>query len=89
MPIKDNFLLKEIAGDYVIIPISNQNLDTTKIFNINETGAFIFKALKDNKTPLEIKDLMKKEYEATDRELLNDINEFINLLKKKGIYYEN
>ena len=89
MPIKDNFILKEIAGEYVIIPISNKNLDTTKLFNVNETGAFIFKKLKENKTVEEIKDLMKKEYDAEDEELINDINYFIDLLKKKGIYNEN
>ena len=86
MPISNNFMLKAVAGEYMIIPTSNNNVNFSKIFNINETGAFIFNNLKDGKNRNEILELLKKEYNAKEDVLAADLDEFINELKKRGIY---
>ncbi|MCR5112422.1 MAG: PqqD family protein [Acholeplasmatales bacterium] len=86
MPISKNFIFKAVAGEYMIIPLSGGTVDMTKSFNINETGAFIYKGLDQGKTAEEIAEDMAKEYDAPKDELLKDINEFIAILKKKGIY---
>ena len=89
MPIKNNFILKEVGKDYMIIPVSSGNMEVTKVFNINETGAFIYKMLKDNKDVNEIAISLTKEYEGLDlNEALSDIDEFVLKLKEKGIYYD-
>ena len=79
-------MLKKVAGEYMIIPTGNNNVNFSKIFNINETGAFIFEKLKDGKTKEEVLELMSKEYNASKDVLKNDIEEFIDELKKRGIY---
>ena len=85
MKINNNFMLKKVAGEYMIIPTGNNNVNFSKIFNINETGAFIFENLKAGKNEEEVLELMKKEYNASEETLKNDIEEFINELKKRGI----
>ncbi len=79
-------MLKKVAGEYMIIPTGNNNVNFSKIFNINETGAFIFEKLKDGKNKEEVLELMSKEYNASKDVLKNDIEEFIDELKKRGIY---
>lgn len=86
MPISKDFIFKAVAGEYMIIPLSGGAVDMTKSFNINETGAFIYKGLANNETVEEIAENMAKEYDAPKDELLKDINEFVAILKKKGIY---
>jgi len=86
MPINNNFMLKKIGDEYMIIPTSNTNVNFSKIFNINETGAFIFNNLKNNKSKEEIINLMKSEYNAPIDTLSKDYDEFILELKKRGIY---
>ncbi len=86
MKINNNFMLKKVAGEYMIIPTGNNNVNFSKIFNINETGAFIFEKLKDGKNKEDILELMSKEYNASKDILKNDIEEFIDELKKRGIY---
>ena len=86
MKINNNFMLKKVAGEYMIIPTGNNNVNFSKIFNINETGAFIFEKLKDGKNKEEVLELMSKEYNASKDVLKNDIEEFIDELKKRGIY---
>ena len=84
--LNNNFMLKKVGNEYMIIPTSNKNVNVSKIFNTNETGAFIFNNLKDNKSIDEILSLLKKEYNAPIDVLKNDLDEFILELKKRGIY---
>lgn len=84
--LNENFILKKIGNEYMIIPTNNKNVNVSKIFNTNETGAFIFNNLKENKSLDEILDLLKKEYNATEEILKKDLYEFIEELKKRGIY---
>ncbi|MCR5350278.1 MAG: PqqD family protein [Acholeplasmatales bacterium] len=87
MPINNNFILKEIQGDYMILPISDESVEATVIFNTNETGAYIFKKLKEGLSIDELIDEMIKEYEGLTYDVCRaDVNEFIDILKKKGIY---
>lgn len=80
-----NYMLKVIGDEYMIIPISNTDVNFSKIFNTNEVGAFIFNNLKDHNVD-EVLELLKKEYNAPADVLKNDLYEFVNELKKRGIY---
>ena len=84
--LNNNFMLKKVGNEYMIIPTSNKNVNISKIFNTNETGDFIFNNLKDNKSIDEILSLLKKEYNAPIDVLKKDLDEFILELKKRGIY---
>ncbi len=84
--LNNNFMLKKVADEYMIIPTSDKNVNFSRIFNTNETGAFIFNNLKDNKSIEEILELLIKEYNAPKEVLEKDLYEFIDELKKRGIY---
>ena len=47
MPLKDNFIFKEVAKEYMMVPLLNGNVNMSKVINLNETGAFIIKKLKE------------------------------------------
>ena len=87
MSINPNFILKEVGNDYMIIPLNNSGVDATKIFNTNETGAYIFKKLKEGLTTEELINMMLVDFENVQYEdIKNDVLEFIEALKNKGIY---
>lgn len=88
MPIKNDYMLKNVGNEYMIIPTSNTNVNFSKIFNINETAAFIFKNLQEERSKEEILELMSVEYDAPKEVLSADIDEFIKELKKRGIYHD-
>ena len=86
MPLKDNFIFKEVQEEYMIVPLFNGNVNMSKVFNLNETGGFIVKKLKEKDDIEYVVDEMFKEYDA-DKELLrSDIKAFIEELKKRGFY---
>ena len=47
MPIKKNFIYKELNDEYMLIPVEGDSVSMSKVFNLNEVGATIYKALKE------------------------------------------
>lgn len=86
MGISKNFILKKVCNEAMIIPLVDGGMDMTKVFNINEIGVIIYEGFAKNKAICEIKNDIISEYSVDEETVLNDINEFIEALKKKGIY---
>ncbi len=86
MKIKDGFLLKEVAGNYVVVPVGNVSFNG--MLSLNETGFMIWKMLE---TECEESDIVKKflsEYDVSEEKAKEDISAFIQKLKAAGILDE-
>ena len=46
MRVQDEFVLREIAGDYVIIPTGKTVLKFNGLITVNEVGAFLWNMLQ-------------------------------------------
>lgn len=80
MKIADGYMLKEIAGNFVVIPIGQNIVDYKSMLHLNETGAFIWKQIDEGSDYTKIVDALMKEYEATEEErtiITSDLDEFI------------
>ncbi|MDE7095539.1 MAG: PqqD family protein [Anaeroplasmataceae bacterium] len=88
MPINQNYILKHVGKEYMIIPLSDGGVDFSKVYNVSSTGAFIYEQLKENKTVDQIAAKMMEEYEVSYEVVHPDILEFIDELKKRGIYHD-
>lgn len=88
MKIKEGLLLKEIAGNYIIVPVSGSLVDLNAMINVNETGAFIFKALENETTKEKIVESLTQEYEVDKTTAENDTEDFLNLLRKNSMLDE-
>ena len=42
MKIKNDFIVKEISGSTVVIPVGNRVADFNGMLKLNETGVFLF-----------------------------------------------
>ena len=86
MKIKEGFILKEIADTFVVVPVGENMVDFSLMITINETGAFLWNCLLEDKTRDELADALMSEYEgATREEMLEDIDGFVALLKENNI----
>lgn len=85
MKIKEEFVLREIAGDYIVIPTGKAVLEFNGLISVNEVGASIWKLLQKETDFEEIVRAVLGEYE-TDRETAEkDIRGFLDDLDKNGI----
>lgn len=88
MGMSNKFILKSIGKEHMIISISSGNMDCSNIFNINETGAYIYNQLKAGSTKEEIVNSMLLLYDANKEDLSKDVDDFIQQLIVRGIYEE-
>ena len=86
MKIKEGFIIREIAGSFVVVPVGQNLVDFSSMITLNETGAFLWNCLTEDTTEEILCQKLLSEYEGIEKdEALSDINEFINILKEKNI----
>ena len=85
MRIEKEFVLREIAGDYIIIPTGKTALEFNGLITVNEVGVSLWKMLQQDVT---VEDLVKgilDEYDVEESVAREDIQEFLDILVKGGI----
>lgn len=85
MKIKDGFLLREVAGNYIVIAVGEDSENFNNIITINELGAFIWNRINEGKGIEEIADDITGEYSVEREVAVNDINDFVNQLAEVNV----
>lgn len=87
MKLKDGLILREVAGQYVIVPTSKRVKEVTSIVYISSSGAFLWDYMKDHE--FEREDLVKlilEEYTGvTEEQAGKDIDKFLKTLSDNNI----
>ena len=84
MKVKENFLLRQVAGSWLVMPIGQEMLDFNGMLTLNETGAFLWQKLQEGATIEELATALTLEYKVSLEEALADVKEFCDLLISKG-----
>lgn len=82
MKIDKEFILREIAGDYVIIPTGTTTLEFNGLITVNELGAFIWERLQEETTEEKLIEAIVEEYEVEEETAEADLKEFLDILKE-------
>ena len=85
MKVDKEFVLREIAGDYVIIPIGRTVLSFNGLITVNEIGAFLWNLLQEDVTKKDLVAIVLDEYEVDEETAREDIQEFLDTLVSGGI----
>ncbi len=85
MKIAEGFVLKNIAGTNVVVPLGDNTVSFKAIITLNETGAFLWQQLETEKTPDDLLKAMLSEYAVDEATAKADILEFIDNLKKANL----
>lgn len=85
MKIKQGYILREVAGNYIVVAVGEAVKNFNGIINLNDTGAFLWKILQEGATEEQLKESLLNEYEVDDEIAERDIKAFINKLTEKGL----
>lgn len=85
MKISKEFVLREIAGNYVVLPFGENAVSFKAMITLNYTGAFLWKQLEVEKNKDELLAAMLEEYDIDTKIAEQDMAEFIDSLKVNGI----
>ncbi len=77
MKIKDGFILRQVAGNYIVIAVGDEAVDFNGMITVNETGAFLWKILADGATKEEMLEKLLTEYEVDEETAKKDITDFL------------
>ena len=85
MKIKLEFVLREIAGDILLVPAGKTALDLNGMLTLNEVGADIWKMLPEVETEEEIVARILQDYDAEPAQVRKDVSEFLERLRELEI----
>ena len=82
MKLSENFVLKNIAGENVVLP-SGDDLDLSVMISLNDTAKFLWEQLQEDKTEEDLLQAVIANYEDVDQEEAKKfISEFVSSLKE-------
>ena len=85
MKLKQEFVLRNVAGDNILIPISSKDDSFKGIITLNETGAFIWNHIENEDEESDIIKALMDEYEVTEEKAASDVKNLCDKLKTLGI----
>ena len=85
MQIKSGFMLKEVAGTNVVVPVGENSVDFNAMITLNESGAFLWRELAEEKTLEQLVEALTAEYDVDAATAEKDINRFIETIKNAGL----
>ncbi len=88
MKIKQGFVLKNIAGSRVAVPMGENLVNLQLMLTLNETGAFLWDTLQTDCTMDDLVNAMTKEYDIDAETARADATDFVQLLKEHQILDE-
>ena len=85
MKMKDGFVLRKIADQYMAVPVGSRAKELHGLIGLNETGAFIWERLSKDQTPEEIVKDLCEEYEVEKASAIASVQRFFEKLQAEGI----
>ena len=84
MKIKKNFVLRQIAGSWVVLSIAEATVDFDGMLTLNESGLMLWKLLEQGCTKEALDNALTEEYEVSLEQALADVGEFLEKLNRAG-----
>ena len=88
MKIKEGYILRNVAGSFVVVPIGEATLEFNGMMNLNETGAFLFEKMIDGISRDDLIKALTDEYDVDDETAAGDVDAFIEKVKEQDLFEE-
>ena len=80
MKLKDGFILREVAGQIMVLP-TGEDLDPNMMITLNEVGKFIWQLLESETDEAAIVSAILKEYDVDKATAETAVSDFIQKLR--------
>lgn len=88
MRVSDQFILRTIAGDNLLIPVGEAAIQVKGLIALSESGALLYSKLKDGCSKEDLVVALTGEYEVTEQQALLDTEAFLDQMKQLQILLE-
>lgn len=85
MKIKEGFIIREVAGNFIVVAVGSAVKQFNGVITLNETGSFLWKKLQDGCEKEDLIDALLNEYEVSKDVAEADVTAFIEKLNGAGL----
>lgn len=85
MKIKEGFVLREVAGNYIVVAVGNAVKNFNAVITLNDTGATLWSALEKGATQPQLVQALLAEYEVSEEIAQKDAKAFVEKLQKENL----
>jgi hypothetical protein len=86
--IKNNFVLRQVAKTWVVLPLGQATLDFNGMLALNESGVLLWKALEQGCDRETLVQVLTGEYVVSREVALADVDAFLRKLLEAGCIEE-
>src|SRR5687768_154130 len=81
----DSFVMRRIAGETIIVPLTRTIADLDAAYTLNEVGSFIWQLIDGRRSVQAIAEAVSDEYDVTFEQAAQDADELLAALEAKGL----
>mgnify|MGYP003532615357 CR=1 FL=1 len=85
MKIKDGFVVRKIAGQYMAVPVGARTKAIHGMIALNETGAFIWNLLSTEQTENDLVDAILNEYDVDREHATISVKRFLEKMEREDL----
>lgn len=86
MKIKEGFELREICGEYIVVAHGEKNIDFSKVINLNESAATMWKAVAEKDFSVdELATALMENYDVDESTAKSDAARIMEEWKEIGL----
>lgn len=84
MNLKKDFVLRQAADTWVVLPLGEATVDFNGMLTLNETGALLWQTLEKHPDREALADALTQNYNVERAEALEDVDAFLAKLAQVG-----
>ena len=82
---KADFVMENVGGEYLLVPLGAQVMDMNGIITLNTTGAYLWELLAEEHTPAELATALAEHFDTTPDRARTDVDAFLAQINKLGM----
>jgi len=83
MKLRDDLILRHVGNDYMIVDPSQDMVDMSTVFNLNDSAAWLWKELEGREfTKVMMIDLLMERYEVGKEQAEVDVDKLVEIFEK-------
>ena len=82
---KDGFVMRKVGERWVVVAVGEASKKFNGMVRMNDSGAFLYRQLEEEKTREELASAMMQEYDIDEATALKGVDKFLETVADTGI----
>lgn len=84
MKLKKNYVLRNVAGSWIVLPLGEETVKFNGMIRMNETAVFLWKLLEKESNKEEMFAALTREYDVSEDRARISIDKFLDTMNQIG-----